>query len=83
VICATPSVDDERTRRTLGSPDSAVSNGIATRISSSSAFIAGFCTITLNTGADRSGNTSRGSSRIHTAPSAAPASARTMATSGL
>src|SRR6185369_16352507 len=36
----------------------------------------------LKTGADRSGNTSRGSSRIHTAPIATPASASTIATSG-
>src|SRR5688572_30865343 len=45
-------------------------------ISSSSAVIAGFWTITLKIGTDRSGNTSRGSSRSHAKPSAAASSTR-------
>src|SRR5688572_25642890 len=70
-------------RRTSGRPDSAVSSGIVAPVSSSSGPMAGFCTITLNTGADRSGNTSRWSSVIHTAPSAVPATMRSTASSGL
>src|SRR5688500_4518050 len=46
-------------RRTSGRPASAVSIGIATEASSSSAPIEAFWTMTLKTGADRSGNTSR------------------------
>ena len=46
-------------RRTSGRPASATSIGMAIPVSSSSAPMAGFCTITLNTGAVRSGNTSR------------------------
>ena len=57
-------------RRTSARPASAVSIGIATDASSSSAPIAGFWTMTLKTGADRSGNTSRRSSRKLTAPKA-------------
>ena len=59
VTWLTPSCDEERMRRTSGSPASAVSIGIATEASSSSAPIAGFCTMTLKTGADKSGKTSR------------------------
>src|SRR5687767_1509884 len=57
-------------RLTSGSPASAVSIGMATDASSSSAPIAAFCTMTLNTGADRSGNTSRRSWLKLTAPNA-------------
>src|SRR6185437_13168742 len=49
----------ERILLTSGRPASAASIGIATPVSSSSAPIAGFWTITLKTGAERSGNTSR------------------------
>src|SRR5688572_7068700 len=57
-------------RRTSGSPASAVSIGIATDASSSSEPIAGFWTMTLKTGADRSGKTSRRSCPKLTAPNA-------------
>ena len=52
-------------------------------VSSSSAPMPGFCTITLKTGADRSGKTSRGSSKSQKAPSAAPPRAMAKARSGL
>ena len=64
-------------RRTSGRPASAISMGMATAVSSSSAPIAGFCTMTLKMGADRSGNTSRRRSWSATAPKAARARAST------
>ena len=45
----------------------------AIAVSSSSAPMAGFCVMTLNTGADRSGNTSRRRSCIQNAPMVVPA----------
>src|SRR5262245_19340539 len=69
-------------RRTLGRPASPVSIGIAMLVSSSSAPIAGFCTMTLKTGADRSGNTSWGSAVSHTAPTPVPVPTMRMVKSG-
>src|SRR5713101_302801 len=69
-------------RRTSGSPASPTSIGIAMPVSSSSAPIAGFWTITLKTGAERSGNTSRGRAINHVAPIPAPAATRSTARSG-
>src|SRR6185295_8568474 len=51
-------------------------------VSSSSAPIAGFCTMTLKSGAERSGNTSRGSARSHVAPMLVAAPTRRMARIG-
>ena len=62
----------ERTRRTSGRPASATSSGMAIAVSSSSAPIAGFCAISLNTGADKSGKTSRGNSRSRRPPDRGP-----------
>src|SRR5215831_68947 len=62
-----------------GRPASATSSGMAMPVSSSSGPIAGFCAMTLNTGVDRSGKTSRGRSLNHVAPSTLPASTRTSA----
>src|SRR2546428_4983013 len=69
-------------RRTLGRPASATSMGMAMPVSSSSAPMAGFWTITLKTGAERSGNTSRGSSSSHEAPITVPAAITSTARSG-
>jgi hypothetical protein len=56
--------------------------GIATPVSSSSAPMAGFCTMTLKTGVERSGKTSRGRSWSQTAPRSVPTSTRTSASQG-
>src|SRR5947199_1856588 len=69
-------------RRTSGSPASPTSIGIAMPVSSSSAPMAGFWTITLKTGAERSGNTSRGRAINHVAPIPVPAATRSTARSG-
>src|SRR5262245_44631561 len=55
---------------------------MAMLVSSSSAPMAGFCTMTLKTGADRSGNTSRRSSRKDATPSPTPAAINSSETSG-
>src|SRR5688572_1387659 len=70
-------------RRTSGSPASSTSSGMAIAVSSSSAPIAGFCAITLKTGADRSGNTSRRRSWSHSAPMTAPAATSSVVMSGV
>src|SRR5690349_15182436 len=82
VVLATRSCELERTRRTSGKPVSATSIGIAIAVSSSSAPIDAFCTMTLKTGAERSGNTSRRRSFNHTAPITDPASTSSNATTG-
>src|ERR1700754_3843898 len=82
VVLATPSWELERTRRTSGNPVSATSIGMAIAVSSSSAPIDAFWTMTLKTGAERSGKTSRRRSFNHKAPMTEPASARSSATTG-
>src|SRR5438128_7687808 len=69
-------------RRTSGSPARPTSIGIAMPVSSSSAPMAGFWTMTLKTGAERSGNTSRGRAINHVDPIAVPAATRSTARSG-
>src|SRR5215217_3335082 len=64
-------------RRTSGRPASATSMGMATAVSSSSAPMAAFWTMTLKMGADRSGKTSRRSPWSATAPKADSARAST------
>src|SRR5262245_38173483 len=63
-------------RRTSGRPANAASIGIAMPVSSSSAPIAAFWTMTLNTGAERSGKTSRRRFCKETAPNTVPATAK-------
>src|SRR6185503_9953381 len=72
----------ERRRFTWGTPAIAASSGTEIELSSSSGAIAAFCTITLNTGAERSGNTSRGTSDKKSAPTVPPPSASKIASSG-